>query len=742
MNKLLYAVVALSLLVTLSSAQAEDIPVYAEVSSVSELMSAVSMLKPSTGGTIYLKPGTYIIKEPIVIKDSSHVSILGAGWDKTILQKQGDGDAIIFRGVCNSCSVRNIRIIGDIGADKGSGIVFEETDWSGLSTMDSLMIESFPESGIYFHGRDMTPQSSSTVSNCIIKNNRKAQVHSNANNDFFFERNHIIVDDKSAVGAYGFYLRYSSAGNISSNYISGCSVGIKLDKASCMDRIEINYFDDCSQSAIDSGMTVPADYDVSRVPRDQLYTSWEWSIAHEIEINSEALIAWNTIYASGRNPEFIALNTRSTICSMFYGNTVIAEKKIKSVVNAVDNCMIWIIRNNKVFGDVANPYVLARFKNIQSSGNVTKSDASARPEIPDYKMSELSKLLLDVTSGKDISGQNWYRKVRTTDELESAVKQIPSTGGTIYVTAGTYKVNPLVFTNKSNVKLIGSGLGTFLKGVADSDLIIFKGECNNCYVGNINISPEKATPWKPVDQKTGSGILFQGYGENFTADYCIIANWPVSCIRIEGDKDKLVKNVQIRENWIIHGKESQLYMSNCKDFTVSGNQYGYVFEDRNPYGAYFENCDNGLYELNCHWGNKIGIQFAFGCEDIQITNNRSEQSKQSGLSIGMDGAGEPNKRFVISGNTFHTNSELDPGVSSDIVALNASDVKFIANQLYTWWEPRKFKHGVELGDSSKNWRFDGNYIRDYSQKAISYNHSNGHMFYMNLIDKAKKPAKP
>lgn len=736
MNKILLAAISLVALASFSSVFAEDIPVYAEVSSIKELREAVSQLKNLAGGGIYIKAGTYIIEEPLIINGVSHVSIFGAGIGKTILKKNGEGNALAFTGPCNSCSVRNMSIIGDDDAKAGSGIVFSDTDWSGLSTIDSCLIEDFPENGVYFAGRDLTPQSSSTVSNCVIKNNKKAQIYANANNDYYYLRNHLIADKESARESVGIYMKYSSAGTISYNYLEKCKIGIKLDKACSMNRIEYNTINDCVESAFDCGMETPASYDISIVPRETLYTSWEWSVPHEVRMNSEDIFYKNTIYASGKNPAFSVMNGRTSVFINFVSNKIIANAPIKSVISAGRNCMGWIITGNTISDTVKNPFDTADVSNSILNRNVIQRNKNAKVKIPKIETSILSKQLLKVVLYIEKKPDNvWFRKVTNVVELEKAVQELPESGGTIYIAAGIYRLRgTLSIKDKSNVTIIGSGLSSFLRGADDVDLISFEGECNNCYVGNVNVMPDKATPWSLVDMTKGSGVAFRGTGTGFSVDYCIIDNWPVSCIRIEGNPENTIKNVTITGNWIIRGKETQLYMTNCRDFNVSDNQYGYTFNDKLPIGAYFAHCSDGLYELNYHWGNKIGLWFDHDCSDIKILENRSEQSRVNGMLLGTPEGGLPNRRILIEGNTFHTNPELDPGTAANVAAFNTSDVKFVSNQIYTWWDQRKSSNGIELDDYSKNWELDSNYIRDFLQEAVKYNKKNNIKFKNNVFD--------
>lgn len=728
-------------------ARAEDTPVYAEVSSVEELRAAVEQLKPATGGAIHMKPGTYMLKEPVTIGGISNFSIFGAGRGKTVIKRVGDGDALIFSKTCNNCSVRDLRIVGDPSATTGSGIVFRDAEWSGLSIIDGCTIEGFPENGVFFDGKDMTPMSSNMVSNCTLKNNRKAQLRSSANNDYYFIRNTMLVDDPKASDAFGIYTRFTSAGTIAYNEISGCRIGVKLDKSCSMNRLEFNTVRNCAESAFDCGMDTPASYEITKVPAEQFYTGWEWNVPHEVRANTENMFCWNLIRVTGANEGFVALNARTSAFTTFYGNRVEAESPIKSVLSLGRNCMSWVIAENELRGDASKAYTLGATSTIRMADNrrIGKQDVREASLVgamaPPREVDLVSEWLPEAAAGRDVTGTGWYRRVSTADELERAVSEVPKTGGTIYITAGNYRVKgPLVVENKNKVIIIGSGPCTFIRNTGGTDMLAFKGRCDGCLVGSMSILPDGSSPWRQIDKKSGSAILFQGHGTNFTVDFCVINDWPTSSIRIEGDPGDPVKGVSVRNCWIVQCREAQLYMKGCKGFTVSGNQYGYTFPDQTPAGAYLDHCTDGIYTLNYHWGNRNGIQVAQGCERIDIVDNRAEQSKESGLLLGGIPGGAPNRDLTIRGNTFHTNPELKPGTASDVTASNTSDVKFIANQLYTWWEPRRFRHGVELADDCMNWTIEGNFVRDNNEKAIKHNPKSGHTFHLNLLSPAKAPG--
>jgi len=218
-----------------------------QVSDAEGLLAAVSKL-PNEGGTINLLPGTYKIRDTILIKQKSQVCLIGSGWN-TRIEKQGDGDAIVFEGSCWSCWVRNLRIVGDPKAKTGSGVVFRKGEWSGINVIDYCHFEGFPESGVRFEGDPKTPFSSNTVSNCWFTNNMGDQLYSRANNDFYITGNQFGAGGGRNPRS-GCVLDHSSAGSYTLNYHWGNVVALRLGPGANFNRIENNRFEQSRESGI------------------------------------------------------------------------------------------------------------------------------------------------------------------------------------------------------------------------------------------------------------------------------------------------------------------------------------------------------------------------------------------------------------------------------------------------------------------------------------------------------------
>jgi hypothetical protein len=217
--------------------------VCATVGNETELRAAVSSLRPGAGGTITLKPGTYVLTETLVLRNLHRVVLAGSGWN-TELKCAHNGDAVRLEN-SHFCVVKDLLLSGDAKSTSGSGIVLSNCSSSVVSF---CRIDGFPVSGVRFEGIRETPMSSNTVRDCHFIGNRDAQLFSQHNNDFY-----VIGNQFGTHGAHprvGTVLDCSSAGTYSMNYHWGNGVALQLGPAAHFNRIENNRFEESDRSGI------------------------------------------------------------------------------------------------------------------------------------------------------------------------------------------------------------------------------------------------------------------------------------------------------------------------------------------------------------------------------------------------------------------------------------------------------------------------------------------------------------
>lgn len=307
-------------------------PGYWEVSNVRGLHRAISKLG-SRGGTIRLRPGTYILTETLHFERIHHLNIIGSGWN-TVIKKKGAGDAIVFRD-CSFCVVRDLLLDGEFEAEHGSGIVFEGQ--SSSCTIDFCRISWFPESGIRYNGVPESPQSSNTVRACHLIGNRGDQIRSFANNDFYIMENQFGTH--RGMPQTGAYLEKSSAGTYTANYHWGNIVALQIAGGCNFNRIENNRFEESAQQGILIGRPEPG-----------------WGTCFNI-------ITGNTIHTNskGNFGEFNAVEAYDAHQVTFCTNQILSwdnsSTRHKSALVVGKGCWNWIIKDNNLRHSTAQALV-------------------------------------------------------------------------------------------------------------------------------------------------------------------------------------------------------------------------------------------------------------------------------------------------------------------------------------------------------------------------------------------------
>lgn len=341
----------LLLCIAVSSAFAEGEaakPAYFQVTDTKGLVDAVSKIGPEGNATINLLPGTYTIRDTILIKQKSRVCLIGSGWNTRIV-KQGDGDAIVFEGSCWMCWVKNMSIVGDPKATKGSGIVFRKGEWSGICVIDSCHIDMFAESGIRFEGDPKTPFSSNTVSNCWLVNSLGDQLYSRANNDFYITTNQ-FGRGPDRTPRSGCLLDHSSAGTYTLNYHWGNTVALRMIGGH-FNRIEDNRLEQSYESGIVIG-------DPKKAETSQLNII----TGNTIHTNSE--------HNRGKFPAVIAYDCVDTT---FCQNQIFSwdSNSVKHTIGLVleKGCRDWIVKDN-----IFRHHVETAVKYDKKAGHVVKDN--------------------------------------------------------------------------------------------------------------------------------------------------------------------------------------------------------------------------------------------------------------------------------------------------------------------------------------------------------------------------------
>ena len=291
-----------------------------DVTNATELVNAVKTLGAG-GGRINLSPGEYTLEETLFLQGVNQLTIAGGGW-KTVISKSGAGDAIVLDR-CGFCFIEDLLISGDPSGATGSGVVYID---SSSCTVRSCRISNFPECGIKYQGNPKRPMSSNSVLECHFIGNRKDQLHSYCNNDFY-----ICGNQFGTHGGFpkcGCRLDHSSAGTYTMNYHWGNVNAMKLGPGANFNRIVNNRFENSRQTGVIIGGPKGADWSVFNI-----------IIGNTFHTNSEDV--------SGKYPAIRAYDcVQTTFCSnqVFSWNCDLVRHSSSLILDR--GCSHWIVKDN------------------------------------------------------------------------------------------------------------------------------------------------------------------------------------------------------------------------------------------------------------------------------------------------------------------------------------------------------------------------------------------------------------
>jgi hypothetical protein len=234
--------------------------------------------------------------------------------------------------------------------------------------------------------------------------------------------------------------------------------------------------------------------------------------------------------------------------------------------------------------------------------------------------------------------------------------------------------------------------------------------------------------------KSGSAIVLRGTCSSCTIDFCRIINFAESGVRFEGDPKRPMSSNSIRNCHFIGNLGDQLWSFNNNDFHIVGNQFG-THRDYPRTGCVLDHSSAGSYSLNYHWGNHVALRMGPGANYNRIENNRLEESREVALAIGSATSGDWNMFNIITGNTFHTNSQAQSGEYAAVVAYDAHEVTFCNNQIFSWNADQfRHKHSLLIGKSCNHWIIKDNIFRHNTREALVYDNASQMIVKDNLME--------
>jgi len=337
-------------------------------------------------------------------------------------------------------------------------------------------------------------------------------------------------------------------------------------------------------------------------------------------------------------------------------------------------------------------------------------------------------IIVPLFSDKSADAAPVYAEVSTVEELQAAVSKIDFSGGQIILQPGTYILTqPLFFKGINTLEIRGAGWSTNIQA-PEGDAIVLE-DCGFCSIRDLMVTSSH-------EAKNGNGIRFVNQSSSNMVDFCRISLFPESGIAFEGVASAPQSSNTVMRCHFIDNIKAQLLSRNNNDFYFMQNQFGAhgrLKENAPQYGALLDHSSAGTYSLNYHWSNCVAMMMTDGCNFNRIENNRFEMSERQGLLIGDPTAPGLLAFHIITGNTFHTNSEELSGKYAAVEATGAWDITFTGNQVFSWdSNTYKHKNSLLLGGNCHNWIVKDNIFRHNTEAALVYDETAGIIVKDNL----------
>jgi hypothetical protein len=320
-----------------------------------------------------------------------------------------------------------------------------------------------------------------------------------------------------------------------------------------------------------------------------------------------------------------------------------------------------------------------------------------------------------------------FTVVAKSADLVKAFARIGPEGATIVLRPGAYRITAPLVIRGSHVNIQGAGWNTTIQRIGAGDALVFK-DAGFCTVRDLLINGDASA-------RSGNGIAFRGQSSSCTVDFCRISNFAESGVSFEGDaKRPQSSNTVSRCHFIDNGGDQLRSVSN-NDFYILQNQFGAHTRTgaRAPRsGTALWPSSAGSYSLNYHWGNRVALRVGPGSHFNRFENNRFEQSRETGVLIGEANAAGCYLN-ILTGNTFHTNSEEKSGAWPAVEAHGACETTFTSNQVFSWDSATvRHRHSLVLGAGCRNWIVKDNVFRHNVERAIVFDEKAEHIVKDNI----------
>lgn len=197
------------------------------------------------------------------------------------------------------------------------------------------------------------------------------------------------------------------------------------------------------------------------------------------------------------------------------------------------------------------------------------------------------------------------------DNINAAINNLPTIGGSIYLREGTYVVGDNIIISKSNVALVGAGASTVIKieGAKNADMSVIKASGkDNLLIQNLRINGNA------VNQTSGTmrGIYLYGVKNSKIVD-CWVENLREYGIYLQNSTNNTVIGNTVQGNSLDNSNNNTVIGNTCQGngqhgiyLTASSNNTvtGNTIQGNDHHGIYlYSSSDNNMVSTNMVLGN-------------------------------------------------------------------------------------------------------------------------------------------
>jgi parallel beta-helix repeat protein len=714
---------------------------------------------PASGGSIYLREGTYILSDDIIIS-KSNVSIVGAG-ASTVLKIKDSKNAdmyVIFSSANVNLLIQNLRIDGNRANQTAGymrGIYFVSVENSKIV---DCWVENLTESAVFL---DIYSNNNTVTGNtCTGTSDDGIALGGSSNNT--------VTGNTCTGNDCGTWLAGSDNNIISGNTCTGNNWdGIFLYSSS-------NNTVTGNTCTGNNGDGIHLESSSNNTVTGNTYQGNREGIL--LSRSSNNTVTGNTCTGNGSNGIRLYLSSNNNTIS---GNTVVGNSQegnnTYDGIHIDNDCDYNNIQGNTVrmgaglnqqrFGvrintaDCDNNLVINNdFNQAGASGDISDAGTgtiTAGNRISNGTLSgqvRSATIVVAASNSKDKAQVDYVCDgVDDQNEINAAINSLPDNGGSVYLAEGTYILSDNIVISKSNVAIVGAGASTVLKikdnKNADMSVIYAWGKVN-LLIQNLHINGNRA------NQTTGymNGIYFDSVENSKIVD-CWVENLRshYGILLVHSSNNKVTGNTctgigysdiylgwsnynTVTGNTCMGNSNNGIELYSSSNNTVTGNTcqnnwvgiYLLYYSDNNTvtgntctggaYGIFISLSNNNTVTGNTYQRNSDGILLS-GSSNNTVTGNTCTGNGSNGIRLYLS-----SNNNTISGNTVVGNSQASNNTYDGIHIENDCDYNNIqGNTVRSGTGANQQRYGIRIDDSY----CDGNLVinNDLNQAGVTADYS-------------------